>query len=369
MDELSGAFGDLGTFLPHILGAIAVVGMAPTGVLVNFGLFYLASGLIYGIPMGIQPMKAASAAILIQGMTPGEVAGSGIVLGLFFTFAALTGAIGWLARKVPDVVVAGIQLGLGIALALLGVRLIEHQPLVGIATVAAMLVTLRSHRLPAALVGLAVAILLASAGGQLPELPTLALGLHLPALVLPTWAETVRGVEIAVLPQIPLTLTNAIVVTGALAHDLFPDRPGRPHRATVERLSLTTGLGNLLAAPFGGYLMCHGASGLAGHYRFGARTATAPLIVGALFVSLGLLLGDGAIGLLRLIPDAALGALLLFGGLELAVAARVQRFASASGDMATVVTMAVVGIATNTAYAFVVGLLLAWGFRRGWIRW
>src|SRR5690606_34531985 len=120
----AGALGDLGTFLPHVLGAIAVVGMAPTGVLTGFGLLYLASGLIYGIPIGVQPMKAASAAVLIQHMTPAEVAGAGLVIGAFFTLAGLTGAITWLARITPTVVVAGIQLGLGLALALLGVRLV-----------------------------------------------------------------------------------------------------------------------------------------------------------------------------------------------------------------------------------------------------
>ena len=62
MGEVSGAVGDLGTFLPHIVGAITVVGMAPSGVLLCFGLFYLASGLLYGVPMGVQPMKAASTA-------------------------------------------------------------------------------------------------------------------------------------------------------------------------------------------------------------------------------------------------------------------------------------------------------------------
>ena len=43
--EVAGAVGDLGTFLPHIIGAITVAGMAPTGVLSSFGLFYLMAGL------------------------------------------------------------------------------------------------------------------------------------------------------------------------------------------------------------------------------------------------------------------------------------------------------------------------------------
>ena len=73
-EELSGALGDLGTFLPHIIGAITVVGMSPTGIFVCFGLFYALAGGFYGIPIAVQPMKAASAAVLIQPMTPGAVA-------------------------------------------------------------------------------------------------------------------------------------------------------------------------------------------------------------------------------------------------------------------------------------------------------
>lgn len=34
LDEVSGSLGDLGTFLPHIIGAITVVGMDPTGIFV-----------------------------------------------------------------------------------------------------------------------------------------------------------------------------------------------------------------------------------------------------------------------------------------------------------------------------------------------
>ncbi len=81
LDEVSGALGDLGTFLPHIIGAVTVVGMDPTGILMTFGLFYAFSGALYGIPMAVQPMKAASAAVLIQPMDPGSVAGAGLVIG------------------------------------------------------------------------------------------------------------------------------------------------------------------------------------------------------------------------------------------------------------------------------------------------
>ncbi len=112
MDEVSGALGDLGTFLPHIIGAIMVAGMDPTGIFSTFGLFYILTGTFYRLPVAVQPMKAASAAVLIQPMTPGSVAGAGLVIGLFFLLAGASGLIGRLARILPATVAAGLQLGL-----------------------------------------------------------------------------------------------------------------------------------------------------------------------------------------------------------------------------------------------------------------
>src|SRR3984885_9206748 len=93
LNEVSGSLGDLGTFLPHIIGAVTVVGMDPTGIFVSFGLFYAFAGAFYGVPMAVQPMKAASAAILIQPMDPGSVAAAGLVIGAFFLIVGMTGLI------------------------------------------------------------------------------------------------------------------------------------------------------------------------------------------------------------------------------------------------------------------------------------
>ena len=144
---------------------------------------------------------------------------------------------------------------------------------------------------------------------------------------------------------------------------MFPERAGA---ITERRLALTTGLGNLLAAPFGGYMMCHGAGGVTGHFRFGARTATAPLIIGALFLSLGLFLGASGYGLLRTVPDAVLGALLVFSGIDLAAASRPGRFKDE--NLFLVLLMAAVGVAINPAAAFVVGVPLAYGIKQHWVR-
>ena len=164
---------------------------------------------------------------------------------------------------------------MGLSLAGLGIRLIETQIWLGVAISALMLGLMRYQRSPVALVAVLVGIGVGQILGMAPSFPALDFGLHLPHLVVPTWAQILHGTEYAVLPQIPLTLTNAIIVTAAVSRQLFPKEL---HPVNERNLAITTGLGNLLAAPFGSYLMCHGAGGIAGHFRFGGRTATAPAL-------------------------------------------------------------------------------------------
>lgn len=361
--EVSGSLGDLGTFLPHIIGAITIVKMAPAGILTTFGLFYLFSGTFYGVPMAVQPMKAASAAVLIEPMDPAAIAGAGLVIGAFFLFLGATGIVSRIARVLPATIAAGLQLGLGLSLAGLGIRLIETRLWLGLAISALMLGLMRYRRSPAALVAVLAGIAVGQVFGIAPPLPTLDFGLHLPPLVIPTWAQIWHGTEYAVLPQIPLTLTNAIIVTAAVSRQLFPNEL---HPVNERNLAITTGLGNLLAAPFGGYLMCHGAGGMAGHYRFGGRSATAPALIGLVFIALGIGLGESGYALLRTIPDAVLGALLLFSGIELALSAKLRAYEG--GELFLVLLMAAVGVALNPAAAFAVGLPLAYALKRGWVR-
>ena len=363
LDEASGALGDLGTFLPHIIGAITVVGMDPTGVFVGFGLFYAAAGAFYGVPIAVQPMKAASAAVLIQPMSPAAVAGAGLVIGAFFLVVGATGLVSRIARALPPTVAAGLQLGLGLSLAALGVRFVEREIWLGIGVCVLMLVLMRIPRMPVALIALGVGTAIGVATGISPPIPRLEVGLHLPHLLWPTWAQVANGVEYAVLPQIPLTLTNAIIVTAAVARQSFPDAA---HRVNERNLALTTGIGNLLAAPFGGYLMCHGAGGMSAHVRFGARTATAPLLIGLAFLFLGLFFGGGGYRLLRVIPDAVLGGLLLFSGIDLALSSKPGSYRDV--ELFLVLLMAAIGVAVNPAAAFLVGVPLAYAAKHGWVK-
>jgi SulP family sulfate permease len=162
----------------------------------------------------------------------------------------------------------------------------------------------------------------------------------------------------AVLPQIPLTLTNAIIVTAAVF-------PKELHPVNERNLAITTGLGNLLAAPVGGYLMCHGAGGIAGHVRFGARIATAPVLIGLVFLVLGVGFGEGGYALLKTISDAVLGGLMMFSDIELALSSKPQDYCDA--ELFFVLLMAAIGGALNPVAAFAVGLPIAYGLKRGWV--
>lgn len=351
--ELSGAFGDLGTFLPHVISVLTVGGLAASGVLFGFGLFYLMSGLVYRLPIPVQPMKAVSAVIVTAHLPPGAVAATGVILGVLLILLALSGAIERLARVIPASVVAGLQLGLGLSLAVIGLKLMAEVWWLGLAMLALVAGLMRLPGCPATLIALAAALLAGQAAGLAPPPGGLAPGFALPGPVpLPSLAEVGQALELAVLPQIALTVTNAVIVTAALARSLFPEGGTR---VSERRLSLTSGLANLLLSPFGALPMCHGAGGLQAHHRFGARTGAAPLIIGAGLLVLALFFSGTAVELLALIPLPAVGALLMLAAVDLAVSKRLLDArpdcwpAIAATALGTLLVNAAVGLALGCA--------------------
>jgi MFS superfamily sulfate permease-like transporter len=131
--------------------------------------------------------------------------------------------------------------------------------------------------------------------------------------------ELERAFSLFVLPQLSLTFTNAVLLTALIAGDYFGERAAH---VTPKRLSITSGLANLLLTPLGALPMCHGAGGLAAHYRFGARSGTAPLMLGLGLFAFALMPGGLGLAALAAIPAAALGALLLVASCELALTRR-----------------------------------------------
>lgn len=361
--ELSGSIGDLGTFLPYVLGAISVAGFNPASIFTGFGLFYIFCGWFYKIPMAVQPMKAASAAVLVHQLTPGEVAAAGLITGAVLLVLGLSGLIDFIARLTPPVVISGIQVGLGLSLAMLGVKMIGKDPLLGWPILVLMLFFLQSRRFPAAIMAVAAGIALNFLLHPELAFPSISIGLHFPGITLPAAADFHRGFFLAALPQLPLTLANAVLVTTAVARELFGDRAAR---VQDRNLCMTMGAANLLAAPMGGYMMCHGSGGVAAHYRFGGRTKRTAYIIGFMLLASGLFLGSDGAKVFALIPEAALGCLLFYSGIDLASAAK---HVKQRHEFFLVLAVAALALATNPAVAFVAGFILAKGIEKGWIRW
>jgi MFS superfamily sulfate permease-like transporter len=196
----------------------------------------------------------------------------------------------------------------------------------------------------------------------LGELQAMRAAFRAPAFVLGgiTWYDLMVGTLFLALPQVPLTLGNAVIAVTEENNRLFPDRP-----VTARKVSISTGLMNLLAAPLGGVPMCHGAGGMAGHVRFGARTGGAMIILGVILLSIALFLSDSVATLFRIFPAPILGVILFFTGAQLALGS--CDFGKRKDDrFVTLVTAAIA--MWNIGLAFVVGVAAYHLLKRGWMR-
>ena len=366
--ELAGAFGDIGTDLPLLVALVSTCHLDATGVCVLFGLLQIATGLFYGLPMPVQPLKAMAAIMMAQRLSPGTLAGGGLVIGAAMLLLAATGLLDRLARVVPKEVVRGIQLGLGLSLAMLALR--EYTGADGTAgyalafvTALLLLVLRRQRRIPAPLVVIAVGAVWALLRHVEPSSLGAVAGLRLPSFRAPSAEELGRGALLLALPQIPLSLGNSVIATSRATEDLFPERS-----VPVRRIGLTYGLMNLVAPWFGGVPVCHGCGGLVGAYAFGARTGGASVLYGAMYLMLGLVFAPGFETVVKLFPLPVLGVVLLFEAIALMTLVRDVAHESGALWVALAVAAAVIGLPNGYGVGLVLGTALSWSVRRGWVR-
>jgi MFS superfamily sulfate permease-like transporter len=332
-----------------VVGAITVAGLAPAGVLFGFGAFLIATGLFYGLPLPVQPMKAVSAVILTDGLKPGEVAAAGMLLGLILLVLGATGWIARLARAIPQSVSAGLQLGLGLLMGFLGLKLMRETPWIGFPALVLLFLLSRIPRCPAAPIVLGAAAIMGYwSSTAVPH--DFGFEPSIPHTVIPTWREIWRSLEIAVIPQLSLTLTNAVIVTASLSRELFP---AKRSIASERNLALSSGMANLLLSPVGAMPMCHGAGGLQAQYRFGARTGLAPIILGIVVLVLAVGFANHAAALFSIIPIGAVGALLILAGTDLAMSRRL--FDGKPSCLPVIGITALITLTVNPALGLIAG--------------
>lgn len=369
--EMGGAFGDLGTLLPIVVAMIFINRLSPSSVFLTFGLFYLVSGYYYRLPIPVQPLKAVGAIAIAYPavITESVIGASGIIFGAFLLLLSLSGMIDQIARLFSPAVVRGIQFTLGLIFLKKGIELIIAKDifmsglpgkfagypvnlLIGIAVFCLVLLLLDNKRYPAALAALAVGIVsgiaLGGFGGQ-----TLSFGPTEMHLIKPAMADYWTALIMLILPQIPLTIGNACVGTADTCSSLFTGNP-QLTKAKAGKFAFSMGMMNLPAGLLGAVPMCHGTGGLAAHYRFGARTGGAPIMIGIFFVVMALLFGELGFSLLAVIPKSVLGVLLVFAGLELCPLLR-----NLKTNEEYFIALLIAGIAlvvTNMAWAFAIGI-------------
>lgn len=288
-------------------------------------------------------------------------------------------------------VVRGIQIGVGLSLVIsAGTSMLRPLPWVShpfdnriwaVVAFLLLLATQKARRFPYALtmflVGLALtiaAVLLTDGHAHLPSLHP-----WNPRFTLPNWLSwPAAGMAVA---QLPLSLLNSVISTSALAADLISDVSA----PSTTSLGLSIAAMNLLGCWFGCMPVCHGAGGLAAQHRFGARSGSSMVVLGAAKILVGLVFGESLVDLLRHFPHAVLGVMVIAAGLELAKVGAALNHTDADPSLAralgrhssdghggdddrerrwTVALVTAAGILAfrNDAVGFLAGMLCHWAY-------
>jgi SulP family sulfate permease len=344
--ELAGSMGDFGTLFPLAIGYIAVCGLTPAGLLVMMGVANIATGLIYKLPMPIEPMKVLAVVAIAQHWSPSLVYASGFAMGLIWLLFAVTGVIDRIVKITPQSIIRGIQVALGVLLAFQALKLVATGWVLGIIAILVVLVLRQNRYAPAAIVLMLLGVVIMLVKGEFGGVASPSFSL--PPLTGFQLGEIWQGLLRAGFAQIPLTATNAVIATAALIVTYWPDKP-----VVERRLALNTGIMNLISPFFGGMPLCHGAGGLAAQYYFGARTGGANIMEGLMEVAMGLFLATSIAGLFAFFPMAIIGAMLFMVGIELILFAKDVRLDMEVIPLAATVIVALV---SNMAFGFLAGL-------------
>jgi len=353
-NELAGSFGDIGTDLPLIIGIVLAAGLDSASVFIVFGALQILTGIVYGLPMPMQPLKAMAVLIITQKLSGEIVYAAGFAIGATMLLLTFSGLLEKIAQWIPECVVRGIQFGLGLSLASLALK--SYVPAMGMPGYAMagvgliiMLLLWGNRRFPPGLLIIGIGVLFALVSGL--QLSTIAAGLSftIPQLHPPSFGD---------LPQLPLSISNSVIATQKTISDLFPEQ-----RISIRKIGLTYSIINLTAPFLGGIPVCHGCGGLAGHYAFGARTGGSVLIYGTFYLALGLFFSGVLQEVLKVFPQPILGVVLLFEALTLLLLLRDQAQNARNTMIALLVGVLALTLPQGYLIALVIGTVIFYVFK------
>eukprot|EP00250_Pteridium_aquilinum_P020024 c24673_g2_i1 orf=200-1627(+) len=411
--EASGALGDLGTFVPIAIALTLVNGLDLGTTLIFTGAYNIATGLIFGVPMPVQPMKSIAAVAISQSdpLSVTQIAAAGLCVAAILFVLGVTGLMGYVQRILPMPVVRGIQLSQGISFGKTAVNYFLKEQDFSTGSSSGSRSWLGLDGMLVSLIALVFIILVTGSGDSYVQQPTtssgpnpseeeiepdeqiaqklyqtegsswmrklealptalivflagvilafirkpsiwsdLTLGPSIPQVLSISWSDWKTGFVKGAIPQLPLSILNSVIAVCKLSADLFPDKVVSP-----TAVSTSVGVMNLVGCWFGAMPVCHGAGGLAGQCRFGATSGAAVVILGSAKIIISLLVGSSLVVILSEFPIGLLGVLLLFSGVELAMACRDQ---SSRLDGFVMQVCTVVSFGSNAALGFGCGVVL-----------
>ncbi|MFW5950611.1 MAG: putative sulfate/molybdate transporter, partial [Gemmatimonadota bacterium] len=266
--ELAGSLGDLGVVLPLAVGLVVVNGMDATGLLLSVGLLYILSGLYFGVTVPVEPMKVIGAYAIASATPALQITAAGLWMAVLLLVLGLSGSLTFVCRIVPRSAVRGVQLSTGVLLLVQGIGFMlgtttlqrsqgAAEPFLdvgalgpvpgglalGLAAVVLILALLENRHAPAALVVIVLGFLAGAVLGGAERLGAYAPGLHLPPLLpfgLPTASDLVIGLTALAIPQLPMTIGNAVVAQADLTREYFGEDAAR--RSSPRALAVSMGL-------------------------------------------------------------------------------------------------------------------------------
>jgi len=259
LQEFSGAFGDIGTDFPLIVALILTTGLDTPSVLIVFGLVQIMTGLIYKIPMPVQPLKAMATLVIAQQISGNVLLGGGLSIGIIMLILSSTGLLTKISAVIPKAVVRGIQLGLGISLSMLALqKYIPNQGYGGLIlasfTFIVIILLIDNKKYPASILALLLGFIYVFIfeGNSIKFFNLISF--NLPIFTFPSIEDITKGFILLALPQVPLSIGNSIIATKQIADDLFKE-----NSITIKKIGFTYSLMNLIVPFFGGIPSCHGS--------------------------------------------------------------------------------------------------------------
>jgi len=382
-----------------------------TTTLIFTSLYNITTGLFFGLPMPVQPMKSIAAVAISESppLTIPQISAAGLCVAAVLIVLGTTGLMSFLYRYLPLPVVRGVQLSQGLQFAFSAIKYIRYQQ--DLASTSAKTDTVRPwfslDGLAIALVAVLFLVLTTGAGEDkhnterqqhgeehsegevdsvvvrrnkinqrlkiLSMIPSalivflfglllcfirdpsifhdLKFGPSKIKLLRITWDDFKVGFVRAAIPQIPLSILNSVIAVCKLSGDLFPDR-----EASAMKVSVSVGVMNFVGCWFGAMPCCHGAGGLAGQYRFGGRSGASVVFLGIGKLLIALVFGNSFGRILGQFPIGILGVLLLFAGIELAMASKDMNSKQESFVMFVCAAVSLTG--SSAALGFFVGIVL-----------